>query len=705
MLKRSANMTLVDFTKLWGSKSQTANINILHDISGVIKPGRMALLLGPPGCGKTTLMLALSGKLNQALKVTGDISYNGHRLEEFVPQKTAAYISQHDLHIAEMTVRETLDFSACCQGVGSRAEIMVDVSRGEKQAGILPDPDVDIYMKAISVEGTGKTIQTDYILKILGLDICADSMVGDAMRRGISGGQKKRVTTGEMIVGPTKALFMDEISTGLDSSTTYQIVTCLQHLVHLTDATTLISLLQPAPETYNLFDDIILMAEGKTVYHGPRIYILEFFELCGFRCPERKGAADFLQEVVSRKDQAQYWYLKHKPYKYVSVDEFREKFKTFHVGQKLDEELSDPYDKSQSHKNALSFSLYSLSKWELFKACMGREYLLMRRNSFVYVFKSTQIFIIASITMTVFLRTRMAVDSAHANYYLGALFYGLIMILVDGMPELSMTVSRLAVFYKQRDSYFYPAWAYAIPSALVKVPVSVMQSLIWTALTYYVIGYSPEFGRFLRQFILLFAMHLMAISMFRFVASVCRTLVASMTAGTLTLLTIFLFGGFVIPHPYMPSWIQWGFWISPLTYGEIGISLNEFLAPRWEKMSTNTTLGQQVLQSRGLDFRSYFYWISLAALFGFAILFNVGYALALTFLKRKLIFVLLTSSCYITIKCLKFLGKIAIQMIKSFSCLSAPKKKKKKKKKKINAISVMAPILTSIGCPNFSFIV
>lgn len=100
-----------------------------------------------------------------------------------------------------------------------------------------------------------------------------------------------------MIVGPTKALFMDEISTGLDSSTTFQIVTCLQQLAHITESTVVVSLLQPAPETYDLFDDIILMAEGKIVYQGPRSQILLFFEECGFKCPERKGAADFLQEV------------------------------------------------------------------------------------------------------------------------------------------------------------------------------------------------------------------------------------------------------------------------------------------------------------------------------------------------------------------------------------------------------------------------
>ena len=102
---------------------------------------------------------------------------------------------------------------------------------------------------------------------------------------------------GELIVGPTKALFMDEISNGLDTSTTFQIVSCLKHFVHITNATALISLLQPAPETFDLFDDVILMAEGKIVYHGPCSYVRKFFEDCGFQCPERKGVADFLQEV------------------------------------------------------------------------------------------------------------------------------------------------------------------------------------------------------------------------------------------------------------------------------------------------------------------------------------------------------------------------------------------------------------------------
>lgn len=106
-------------------------------------------------------------------------------------------------------------------GVGTRYDMLTELSRREKEAGIKPDPEIDAFMKVTSIEGQETSLVTDYILKILGLEMCADILVGDEMRRGISGGQKKRLTTGEMLVGPAKALFMDGISTGLDSSTTF----------------------------------------------------------------------------------------------------------------------------------------------------------------------------------------------------------------------------------------------------------------------------------------------------------------------------------------------------------------------------------------------------------------------------------------------------------------------------------------------------
>ncbi|EEF43174.1 ATP-binding cassette transporter, putative [Ricinus communis] len=202
------------FTKVVRSKPHETNISILKDVSGVIKPSRLTLLLGPPGSGKTTLLLALSGNLDQSLKL--------------------------DARVLE-------------------AEQKV------------------IIRQAISAEGQKRNLQTDYVLKILGLDVCADIMVGSALRE------------------------------------------------------------EPAPETFNLFDDVILMAAGKIVYHGPRGHALQFFEDCGFKCPQRKGAADFLQQVISKKDQEQYWCRTDLPYSNVSVDQFCQMFRASYLEEKLDE--------------------------------------------------------------------------------------------------------------------------------------------------------------------------------------------------------------------------------------------------------------------------------------------------------------------------------------------------------------------------------
>ncbi|EEE69495.1 hypothetical protein OsJ_28930 [Oryza sativa Japonica Group] len=192
----------------------------------------------------------------------------------------------------------------------------------------------------------------------------------------------------EMLVTPGRALFMDEILTGLDSSTTFQIVNSIRQTVHILGGTTIIALLQPAPETYELFDEIIILSDGQVVYNGPRDHVLEFFQSIGFKCPERKGVADFLQEVTSRKDQKQYWTHGDSTYRYISAAEIAEAFQSFHVGQAVRTELVVPFGKGKSHPAALRTSKYGVSMKELLQANIDREILLMKRNSFLYIFQA-----------------------------------------------------------------------------------------------------------------------------------------------------------------------------------------------------------------------------------------------------------------------------------------------------------------------------
>ncbi|WVZ64594.1 hypothetical protein U9M48_014089 [Paspalum notatum var. saurae] len=623
-------------TALHLTPSRKQKISILHNVSGIIKPHRMTLLLGPPGAGKTSLLLALAGTLPSNLKVTGSITYNGHTMDEFEARRSAAYVSQHDLHMGELTVRETVNFSAKCQGIGHRYDLLVELSRREKEASIVPDPETDIYMKAAATGEQKADVVTNHILKVLGLDICADTIVGNNMLRGISGGQKKRVTTAEMLVTPGRALFMDEISTGLDSSTTFQIVNSIRQTIHIVGGTAVIALLQPAPETYELFDDIILLSDGQVVYNGPREHVLEFFESVGFKCPQRKGVADFLQEVTSRKDQRQYWKHGDETYRYIPVKEFAEAFQSFHVGEAIRNELAVPFDKSKSHPAALKTSKYGASMKELLKANIDREILLMKRNSFVYIFKAVQLTLMAIIAMTVFLRTNFHHDSAtDGRIYMGALFFGILMIMFNGLAEVGLTIAKIPVFFKQRDLLFYPAWTYSLPSWIIKIPLSFLNVSIWVFITYYVIGFDPNVERLFRQFLILLLMNEASSGLFRFIAGLARDQVVASTLGSFGILIFMLLGGFILARENVKKWWIWGYWISPLMYAQNAISVNEFLGNSWNKVIPPSTepLGKLILESRGLFPEAKWYWIGVGALLGYVLLFNILYTVCLTFLK------------------------------------------------------------------------
>ncbi|XP_050265738.1 pleiotropic drug resistance protein 1-like isoform X11 [Quercus robur] len=617
-------------------KGKKKPFSILHDVSGIIKPGRTTLLLGPPGSGKTTLLLAMAGRLSSDVKLSGRVTYNGHGMDDFIPQRTSAYISQHDEHIGEMTVRETLAFSARCQGVGPRYEMLAELSRREKEANIKPDSDIDIFLKSLSLEGQKANVLTDYVIKILGLEICADIMVGDEMRRGISGGQRKRVTVGEMLVGPARALFMDEISTGLDSSTTFQIVNSIRQAIHILEGTAVISLLQPAPETYELFEDIILLSEGQVVYQGPRENALEFFESMGFKCPERKGEADFLQEVTSRNDQEQYWANKDIPYAYVTVKEFADAFKSFHIGQKLGDELAIPFDEAKNHPAALTTTKYGVGKKELLKACISRELLLMQRGSAYYIFKMVQVFLMALLMISLYVKTKKHRHTTMgAQIVMGALFFTMATIMFNGFAELALTIMKLPVFYKHRDLLFFPPWSYALPIWILKIPITIVEAAIWVSMTYYVVGFEEDFTRFLKQFLLLFCVTQMASGLFRFIAALGRNMIIANTFGSFGLLLLIVLGGFVLSKNEIKKWWEWGYWVSPVMYGQNAIAVNEFLGKSWKRALPNTTepLGLVVLKSHGLFREEYWFWIGVGASIGFVFLFNFLFILALTYLN------------------------------------------------------------------------
>lgn len=428
-----------------------------------------------------------------------------------------------------------------------------------------------------------------------------------------------------MLVGPSKAFFMDEISTGLDSFTTYQIVNSLRRSLRMLGGTAVIALLQPTPETYELFDDIILLSEGQIVYQGSREHVLEFFQVMGFKCPERKSIADFLQEVTSRKDQKQYWARNEEPYAYVSVNNFSEAFKSFHVGIKVGVALSNPFDRSSSHPATLSTSRYGISKMELFKVCASREWLIMKRNAFVYIFKITQLIILGFILITVFFNTKTRRDEVDDGFIiLGALFLGLVIHLFSGFAELTMSIEKLPIFYKQRDLLFYPSWAYALPTWILKIPISFLECAIWICLSYYGIGFDPNINRFFKHFLLLVLICQLASGLFRLLAALGREMVVADTFGSFAQLVFLILGGFLLTREKIKKLWIWGYWCSPLMYAYNALAVNEFLGNSWDKQvpGLTDTLGVEILKLGEIFVDAHWYWIGVGALLGYIFMFN-----------------------------------------------------------------------------------
>ncbi|RLN20121.1 hypothetical protein BBJ28_00026789, partial [Nothophytophthora sp. Chile5] len=260
----------------FNSNKYSAEKVILKNASGVFKPGTITLLLGQPGSGKSSLMKVLSGRfpLEKNVTVEGDITYNGQMQKEIMKRlpQFVAYVTQRDKHLPALTVKETLEFAHafCDGGVSKRTKELLSKGAPEENTAALET------LTALYAH------YPEVVMKQLGLENCQDTIVGNGMLRGVSGGERKRVTTGEMEFGMKYMTLMDEISTGLDSAATFDIINTQRGIAKTLRKTVVIALLQPAPEVFALFDEVMIMNEGEVMYHGPRDQALDYFQSLGF---------------------------------------------------------------------------------------------------------------------------------------------------------------------------------------------------------------------------------------------------------------------------------------------------------------------------------------------------------------------------------------------------------------------------------------
>ena len=259
---------------------RTLDLHALASCSGRIAPGQMTLVLAPPGHGKSTYLKALAGRLNRDSKLDGAITYNGLtaaqiRKRGVILPKLAVYVGQTDIHFPTLTVKETLAFAAenSCASTVPFGDPVLDQMERER---------------------------AERLIHMIGLEEATNTIIGNDLMRGVSGGQRKRVTLGEMLITNSRAYFLDEVSTGLDSAITFHIFNALRSYCHECKNSVVTALLQPTPETYGLFDEVVLMRDGEVVYHGPREGVRVFFrDSLGFPIPEEEDEAGFVVDYLT----------------------------------------------------------------------------------------------------------------------------------------------------------------------------------------------------------------------------------------------------------------------------------------------------------------------------------------------------------------------------------------------------------------------
>ncbi|KXZ49969.1 hypothetical protein GPECTOR_18g126 [Gonium pectorale] len=593
---------------------------ILDAGSGVLPPGRMCLLLGPPGAGRTTLLRALSGQLvpPSAYKSSKEGAKNGQLVAEDGGLRVRGMVSYNGLPT---------------HGSHFQAGMYDLLAEREAAAGITPD-DADLEAMVQLARGPhADLLIVEIFARMLGIDHVMDTAVGNEMLKGISGGQKRRVTCGEMAVGLSHVLMLDEITNGLDASSALAIVKALRNMCEYANTTIVVTLLQPSPEVVACFHDVMLMSAGRIAFHGPTHHLLPFFASLGLAPLRQQTLADFAQEVLaSPADQLRYRVTAPGSTGAVAAWATRRKwlspkraFDASETGAQLAARLAAPPYSHSLQDIVLPTAKYGSTAGAMWAAVLRREAVLALRNPQFFVAGIMQVVLTAFLLSTAFVRMSKS-DFNDANLFMSAVFFSLMTMFFAGFNHAPIYCGRLPVFYKQRNSRFLTPASYAVSSVLLRMPELLVQVVAFSIMVYFSIGFTEDAGRFFLFFLNLLLAGINSVTSFQMIGAISRNDVITQGLGACVLMVNVLVSGFPIARTSIPGWWIWGYWISPMAWSLRAMLVPELTSADW------AGAGEEALRARGFHTEWKWVWAGIAYLAGQSLLQLAAQVVALTVL-------------------------------------------------------------------------
>ncbi|KAG7375417.1 hypothetical protein PHYPSEUDO_001327, partial [Phytophthora pseudosyringae] len=556
--------------------------HVLKRVDAVFEPGSITLVLGQPGSGKTSLMKVLSGQfpVEKNIAVEGDISYNGRAWKELLPKlpQLAAYVPQTDKHFPALSVQETLEFAhACCpeEVASKRGKDLLSRGSPEQTEAALRTADA-LYEN-----------YPDVIVEQLGLQICHDTVIGNALKRGVSGGERRRVTTGEMEFGMKYATFMDEVSTGLDSAATFDIVCTQRDIAKKLHKTVVMALLQPAPEVFELFDNILLLNDGEVMYHGPREQAVPYFESLGFVCPPDRDVADYLLDLGT--DQ-QYQYELAKASSNSTAfsvqsprlaSEFADLFRQSAIHEDVVRALDAPWSDARlqdAEQHLVTMPEFRQSFWAGTLTVMRRQMLLALRNTPFMRVRSFMVVVVGLAYGSTFYKF----DPTDAQVSLGVLYQTTFFLAIGQASQTPVFVTAREIYYKQRRANFYRAQSFAIACLSALVPSVVVECVIFGSFVYWMCGFIAEAGYFLLFILCLVLTNLALCAWFFTLTAMSPNFNVAKPMTTFSTTFYVVFGGFVVPMGQLPGFLVWLYWINPIAWCLRTVAVSQYRSPMFD---------------------------------------------------------------------------------------------------------------------------
>ncbi|KAF2854541.1 ABC transporter-like protein [Plenodomus tracheiphilus IPT5] len=535
---------------------------LINDFSGVVKDGEMMLVLGRPGSGCSTFLKAIANNREGYAAVEGEVSYGGIPADKQKKQFRGEvnYNPEDDSHMADLNVWQTLKFA-----------LTNKTKKHEKH-------DIPIILEAL--------------LKIFGISHTKYTKVGNEYVRGVSGGERKRVSIAETLATKSTVVCWDNSTRGLDASTALDYARSLRIMTDMSNRTTLVTLYQAGEQIYETMDKVLVIDQGRCIYQGPASEAKQYFINLGFKCPERQTTADFLTAVTDATErQFREGYEDSAP---KTSEDLERAFRQSEAYQRnlneiaqYEEDLtrSDYHDakefegavRESKSKTVRKKSPYTVSFIRQVMACTQREFWLTWGDKTTLY---TKFFIIISNGLIVgSLFYGQALDTSGAFTRGGSGFFSILFLGWLQLSELMKAVSGRDVVKRHQDYAFYRPSAVVIARVVQDIPLLLAQVIPFSIIMYFMTGLDVDVSKFFIYFLFIYITTFCITTMYRMFAALSPTIDDAVRFAGLALNLLVIYTGYVISKTQLLSeyiWFGWLYWVNPVAYSFESVLSNEF---------------------------------------------------------------------------------------------------------------------------------